>query len=131
MTDHDIQIELDTYNALVPEPGQLCASLFIELTSDDSMKEWLPRLVGIEHSLAIRLADGRLVRAMPEEAHAAQLTRTDVTSAVHYYRFEFTADEIAGFANGDASLILDHPACPEQTELAPHTIRELLSDLTG
>ncbi len=130
MTDHDIQIELDTYNALVPEHGQLCASLFIELTSDDSMKEWLPRLVGIEHSLAIRLADGRLVRAVPEEAHAAQLTRSDVTSAVHYYRFEFTSDEIAGLANGDASLILDHPACPERTELAPHTARELLSDLT-
>lgn len=131
VTDADIQIELDTYNALVPEPGQLCASLFIELTSDESMKEWLPRLVGIEHSLRIRLADGRVVIAIPEEAHAAQLTRADVTSAVHYYRFEFTPDEVLGLAEGGASLILDHPACLEQTELAPHTIRELSVDLAA
>ncbi len=130
MTDDQIQIELDTYNVLVPEAGQLCATLFIELTSPESMREWLPRLVGIERSLAIQLVDGRLVRAVPEETHATQLTRTDVTSAVHYYRFEFTPDEVAVLTNGDARLLLDHPACLEQIELAPHTIRELLADLT-
>ncbi len=130
MSDHDIQVELDTYNPLVPERGQLCASLFIELTSDEAMREWLPRLIGIEHSLAIELSDGRLVRAVPEEGHAAQLTRPDVTSAVHYYRFEFEPDEIAMLADGTANLILDHPACSERLALAPHTVRQLLSDLT-
>src|SRR5262245_42810728 len=31
-TDESIQDELDAYNPMVPEPGQLCATLFIELT---------------------------------------------------------------------------------------------------
>ena len=50
-TDQGIQEELDVYNPLIPEPGQLCATLFIELTSDDQMREWLSKLVGIEHSV--------------------------------------------------------------------------------
>src|SRR5688500_12513547 len=35
LSDEAIQHELDTYNALIPEPGQLSATLFIELTSKD------------------------------------------------------------------------------------------------
>ena len=57
-TDAGIQDELDVYNPLIPEPGQLCATLFIELTSDDQMREWLSKLVGIEHSVVFRLPDG-------------------------------------------------------------------------
>ena len=54
-TDDGIQQELDVYNPLIPEPGQLCATLFIELTSDDQMREWLPRLVGVENSVLFGL----------------------------------------------------------------------------
>ncbi|MGD9702126.1 MAG: DUF3501 family protein [Acidimicrobiia bacterium] len=129
ITDEDIQNELDAYNVLVPERGQLCVSLFIELTSDEGMKEWLPKLVGIERHLVLRLHDGREVRAVPEEQHAAQLTRDDVTSAVHYLRFELTDDEVAGVAAGPVSLAIDHPAYRDETELADTTVAELLTDL--
>ena len=37
-TDDGIQAELDVYNPLVPEAGQLRATMFIELTSDDQMR---------------------------------------------------------------------------------------------
>ncbi|MGZ4793547.1 MAG: DUF3501 family protein, partial [Ilumatobacteraceae bacterium] len=53
VTDEGVQEELDTYNPLVPEAGQLCATLFIELTSDEAMREWLPKLVGIEQSVVL------------------------------------------------------------------------------
>ena len=59
VTDEDIQVELDTYNPMIPEPGQLCATVFLELTSDDQMREWLPKLVGIERSFVIVLAERR------------------------------------------------------------------------
>ena len=42
ITDADIQIELDTYNPMIPEPGQLCATMFIELTSDDQSASGSP-----------------------------------------------------------------------------------------
>lgn len=129
ISDEDIQNELDVYNVLVPEQGQLCVSLFIELTSEESTKEWLPKLIGIERHLLLRLHDGRELRAVPEEQHAAQLTRDHVTSAVHYYRFELTPEEIEAVAAGSVALALDHPAYREETELPDFTVDELLSDL--
>jgi len=55
LTDAGIQAELDIYNALLPDRGQLSATLFIELTDDQSMRQWLPRLVGVERSIVLRL----------------------------------------------------------------------------
>jgi Protein of unknown function (DUF3501) len=129
ISDEAIIDELNAYNPLVPEQGQLCATLFIELTSDESMREWLGRLVGIEQHLVIRLGDGSEVRAVPEEGHAAQLTRADVTSAVHYLRFEFAAEQVVEFERGDVCLLLDHPAYLESSILSDATAAELLRDL--
>jgi hypothetical protein len=75
LTDEAIQSELDIYNPLVPEPGQLAMTLFIELTDKDGLMNWLPKLVGIERSLELRLGDGTAVPSTPEAAHAQQLTR--------------------------------------------------------
>lgn len=128
-TDADIQVELDTYNPLVPEPGQLCATLFLELTTDEQMRVWLPQLVGIERHVVIRLADGTEVRAEPEAQHAAQLTRSHVTSAVHYVTFAFDDRERDELAAHGASLVIDHPAYREEAELGDLTVRELVADL--
>jgi hypothetical protein len=93
------------------------------------MREWLPRLVGIERSLVLRLHDGTQVRAVPEAEHARQLTREHVTSAVHYLRFELDPSQIDTMAGGPVVLLLDHPAYSEHSELADHTVAELLTDL--
>ncbi len=131
-TDAGIQEELDVYNPLIPEPGQLCATLFIELTSDDQMREWLSKLVGIEHSVVFRLPDGTpdgsTVRCVADPQHAAQLTREHVTAAVHYVTFAFTPEQVAAFGDG-AVLAIDHPNYVEAVELAPSTIVELRADL--
>ncbi len=131
-TDAGIQDELDVYNPLIPEPGQLCATLFIELTSDDQMREWLSKLVGIEHSVVFRLPDGTpdgsTVRCVADPQHAAQLTREHVTAAVHYVTFAFTPEQVAAFGEG-AVLAIDHPNYVEAVELAPSTIVELRADL--
>src|SRR3546814_13520606 len=59
ITDEAIQNELDTYNPLIPDAGQLCATVFLELTSDEQLREWLPTLVGIDRSLKIGRAPWR------------------------------------------------------------------------
>ncbi len=69
VTDEAIQEELDIYNPMVPEPGQLCATVFIELISDEQMRVWLPKLVGIERSFVFRLMDGSEVRSIAEAQH--------------------------------------------------------------
>lgn len=134
ITDEAIQGELDTYNPLVPEAGQLCATLFIELTDDAQMREWLPKLVGIERSIALRVGagvDATLLRAMPEEAHASQLTRAEVTAAVHYVYWSLTASEVALVESGPVVLVVDHPAYAEETALDASAIAELRADLRG
>lgn len=128
-TDEEIQVELDTYNPLVPEAGQLCATLFLELTSDDQMREWLPKLVGIERHVVIRLGDGTEIRSEPEAQHASQLTREHVTSAVHYLTFAFADAQRETLAAHGATLVIDHPTYREATELSERTVSELVTDL--
>lgn len=128
LTDEGIQEELDVYNPLIPEPGQLCATLFLELTTDDQMREWLPKLVGIERSLVFRLPDGTEVRNTVEAAHASQLTRENITAAVHFVEFRFTPEQVAAFGEGTV-LAVDHPDYLEAVELSPVTVSELLRDL--
>ena len=131
LTDEGIQTELDIYNPLIPEPGQLSATLFLELTSEPAMREWLPRLVGIERSIVLRLADGREVRARPEQAHEAQLTREDVTAAVHYIWFELSADDVTAFTSGPVSVVVDHPEYPHEALLGAGSVAELAADLAS
>jgi hypothetical protein len=134
ITDEAIQGELDTYNPLIPEAGQLCATLFLELTSKDQLMEWLPKLVGIERSVAVRLGEGDgavQVRAITDEAHAEQLTREETTASVHYVRFELTPEQVERFEAGPVTLVLDHPAYAEETELSEANRAELLADLRG
>jgi hypothetical protein len=128
-TDEEIQGEIDIYNPMIPEPGQLCATLFIELTSEEQMQEWLPKLVGIESSIVFRLADGREVTAVTEAQHESQLTRDYVTAAVHYLQFAFTDDEIAGLTEGGAVLACTHPDYLEEISLSAANMGEFLADL--
>jgi hypothetical protein len=131
VTDEGIQTELDIYNALLPSAGELSATLFVELTSDEELRRWLPRLVGIERAIAFEL--GALsVRSLPEAAHAEALTREEITAAVHYVRFAFDAaarDALAG--DGPALLAARHPEYQESTVLSPETRAELVADLDG
>jgi len=134
ITDEAIQGELDTYNPLIPSAGQVSATVFLELTSDEQLREWLPKLVGVERSLVLRAGEGDTaveVRAMPEERHEAQLTRAEITASVHYVRWELTPSEVAAVERGPVWLVVDHPAYREETELLPATVAELLADLRG
>ena len=78
----------------------------------------------------LRLPDGDVVHGTVDSKHAAQLTRADVTAAVHYLGFELTGDQVAAFGPG-LVLAIEHPRYLEQTELSPATVSELISDLRG
>ena len=115
-TDAEVQHELDVYNRLLPAPGELSATLFLELTSEEQLRTWLPKLVGVERSVVLLIGGGtgtRMVRSVPEEGHESQLTRTDVTSAVHYVRFPCSPAEVSAFASGPVTVIVNHPEYPE------------------
>jgi hypothetical protein len=133
LRDDQIQTELDVYNPLIPDRGELSATLFVELTSKDDLVSWLPKLVGIERAVELRIgADAPLVvRAEAEEAHAAQLTREELTATVHYVRFTLSPEEVDRFVAEPVELAVDHPAYAEGAFLAEDTKRSLERDLRG
>ena len=129
VSDEGVLEELKAYNPLIPEAGQLCATVFIELVTDDQMREWLTKLVDIEKSIVIKLANGQVVKSIVDEAHAEQLTRETVTAAVHYIRFEFTPQQVEEFAKGDVQIVSTLSNYLEVVQLADFTVAELLTDL--
>jgi hypothetical protein len=131
ISDEAIQTELDIYNRLIPSKGELSATLLIELTSEVGLREWLPKLVGIEHRLGIAV-DGDVVTSEPEAEHAAALSRETVTPAVHYLRFPFTQGQMAAFGDApEVAVVSTHPAYEARTVLTPDVREELLGDLLG
>ena len=132
LTDEGIQTEIDIYGSLIPEPGHLAATLFLELTSDGELRLWLPELVGIERSVEFRIGEGDdrlVVPCIPEAAHDAQLTSEETTAAVHYITFDLTPSEVEAFAAGPVELAVTHPRYDYAVPLSRTTIDELLTDL--
>jgi hypothetical protein len=127
LTDEAIQTELDIYNPLVPEPGRLAATMFIELVTKDELMEWLPKLVGIERSVRLHVGDD-VVAARPEDAHDAQLTRDDTTASVHYVWFDLSPAQVAALATEPVTLAIEHPSYDHSVVLGPDTVAELADD---
>ena len=128
LTDEAIAHEVATYNELIPDPGELSATLFVELTSDEALREWLPKLIGIQRAVRFELGDGRsVVPAIPEDEE--RLTRDDITTTVHYLKFRFDPHQRAQLAFGPAHLVVDHPGYHASTELGEEQRDELSRDL--
>jgi hypothetical protein len=130
-TDEAIEGELRTYNPLIPEPGELSATLFIELTSKEELMTWLPKLVGIERALEVRLSNGESIRSEPDEDHDKQLTRDEITASVHYIHFRLTPEQIEMFETGPVEIATIHPEYRYSIAISDETRATLLEDLRG
>jgi hypothetical protein len=136
ITDEGIQSELDIYNPLVPEPGSLSATMFIELTSKEDLMNWLPKLVGIEQAVELRIGDAAgsgplVVGARPDREHEKQLTRDTVTASVHYVHFDLTPDEVRAFEQGPVAVAIAHSNYSFASELPETSRTALIRDLVG
>jgi hypothetical protein len=133
-SDDAIQTELDIYNPLIPERGSLAATLFIELTSKDDLLEWLPKLVGIEQSVELRIGppgDEEVVPARVDPDHERQLTRATTTASVHYVHFDLRDEQVERFANEPVRVALAHANYAYATQLGETSKESLLTDLRG
>jgi Protein of unknown function (DUF3501) len=129
LTDEAIAEEVAIYNELIPDDGELSGTLFIELTDDATLREWLPKLVNVQHYVHFELGDGVRVDAVPEDEE--RLTREDVTATVHYLKFPFSPGGRAAFSTGPVLIVVDHPEYQALTELTDEQRAELAADLTG
>lgn len=132
-SDAQIQEELDVYNPLVPGDGELSMTMFIELTSESQLREWLPKLVGVETAVLLRIGHDEAaeeIRCSVDAAHASQLTRDEVTASVHYVRIALSPSQAEMFAAGPAALVVDHPCYRYEVVLTEETRGSLASDWT-
>jgi len=126
-----VQQEIDVYNELLPGPGELGATLFIELTTgEDHVQEELDRLIGLTDGDKIWLElAGRKVFARFGEGQS----RSDRIAAVQYVKFPIGDDpaDRQALESGEAPVVLrvDHPAYRVSQALSLETRRELASDL--
>lgn len=125
-----VQEEIDTYNALLPGKNELKATLFIEITSEEKIRETLDRLKGLDRTPSIHLVSpsGR-VSAIFERDRSDE----HKMSSVHYIHFPLgdLADSFFGNPSEKAKIFLlaDHPAYSAMTQLTESVISSLRSDL--
>jgi hypothetical protein len=120
LTDEAIEHEVATYNALIPDGGELSATLFVELTTDELLRAWLPKLVGIQRAVSFEVGAGSGPEAVPAILDDEErLTRDDITATVHYLKFRFTPEQQAAFTapGGVVRIVVDHPEYGAAAEL--------------
>ena len=123
-----VRHELEVYNGLIPEEGELSATLFIEITDGDRIKVTLDQLMGIDEPGRLRLeVGGERCVALFEAGHSSE----EKLSAVHYLRFRLTPEQQKRLADPAlaARLVIDHPHYQASAELGLSTRRSLLADL--
>jgi Protein of unknown function (DUF3501) len=128
LRDEQIATEVATYNELIPDENELSATLLVELGSDAQLREWLPKLVGVQRSILLAVDGLEPVRGVAQDEE--RLTREDVTAAVHFLRFRFTPEQVAAFAAGPVWVRCDLPAYQEEIELSSDQRAELAGDFT-
>ena len=128
LRDEQIAHELETYNELIPEDGELSSTLFIEIDDDEALRYWHPRLTDIEDHVMIVVGDD-VVRA--QEQNAERLTRSDITSTVHYLKFAFTPEQQRAFTDARVRIVIDHPEYQVDVELTDDQRDELVGDFAA
>jgi precorrin-3B methylase len=124
-----IEEELSVYNPLIPDGGNLKATMLIEYADPVERARQLAVLRGIERRCWLRVAGHAAVYALADED--LERETPDKTSAVHFLRWELTPPMIAALKAGAAlGAGIDHPAYALSVEPVPDAIRRaLLADL--
>jgi hypothetical protein len=123
-----VRAELAVYNALLPEPGELSATLLIEITDHEDIPGRLLAFLGLDECVALIIGD----RRVPAQFEAGR-SREDKLSAVQYVRFALPPAARAAFAEASepARLVVDLPNYRNETLITGAVRDSLAADLQG
>jgi hypothetical protein len=122
-----IQDELDAYNPLIPDGGNLKATLLIEYADVEQRKRELVRLRHIEHAITLSVHGHTPVTAIADED--MERSNDEKTAAVHFLRFELDTAMIADWnAGAPITLASTLPAMPVEMTLTPEQRCMLAAD---
>ena len=124
-----IQHEIDTYNELIPGPGEISATLLIEFAEARERDAALRRLVGIEQHLWLRLAD----KKVPMLFDTRQMSSERVSS-VQFVRFNPALAPEAFLQlvqSNQAAIVATHPSLGAEARISGDLAKSLAEDLTA
>ena len=124
-----IQEELDAYNPLIPDGSNWKATFMVEFPDVDERKAMLARLVGIEEKTWLQVGD--LDKIWPIADEDLERADEEKTSAVHFLRFELTAEQVQALKDGaPLAAGIDHDIYQVEIRPVQENIRHsLLADL--
>jgi hypothetical protein len=122
-----IREEIEVYNELIPSPGELSATLFIEIEDQAHLREDLLKFLGIDESVYFRVG-AHSIQGRFEEGRSKE----DKISAVQYARFSFDTQAREAFRRGEpAEIVIDHPNYKARAVIASDAQRSLAEDLAA
>lgn len=116
--ENQIAHEIETYNELIGEQGELGCTLLIEIDDPQKRSQLLSRWLNLPEHLYIKTSDGTLIRPAIDER---QIGETRISS-VHYLRFRL-ADKIP------AAVGCSHSDINFEAQLSKLQTAELCKDL--
>ncbi|MCH7853066.1 MAG: DUF3501 family protein [Proteobacteria bacterium] len=124
-----IEEELGVYNPLIPDGSNWKATFMIEFTDADEREAMLRQLIGIENHVWMQVGNLDVIRPIADE----DLERSDdeKTSAVHFLRFELSAEQVSALQDGaELAAGIDHENCRVEIRPVAENVREsLIADL--
>jgi len=122
-----IREEIEVYNELIPAPGELSATLFLEIEDQTHLRDDLLKFLGIDEAVYLKVGS-QSIHARFEEGHSKE----DKISAVQYVKFPLPESAIEAFVKGEkAELVIDHPNYQARALIEPRTRQSLVEDLTA
>ena len=127
--EEGIQDELDAYNPLIPDGGNLKATMMIEYPDPEQRQRMLARLKGIEDRTWVQVEGCERVYAIADED--LERENEEKTSSVHFLRFELSDEMRKALKYGVGIAVgVDHPEYRASVEPLPPQVRaSLVSDL--
>jgi hypothetical protein len=118
--------ELASYNPLVPQPGELSATLMLEYERADERATELPKFVGLDRHVSLQIGDTDPARPTFDRG---QIDEQGV-SAVQYLKWRLSADQVARLQKSGTvvRLAIDHPAYHAQAVLGEETRLAIMHD---
>jgi hypothetical protein len=124
-----INDELEAYNPLIPDGSNWKATFMVEFPDVEERRAMLTQLIGIEDKVYVQVGGFDRVYAIADE----DLDRSDdyKTSAVHFMRFELSAEQVEALKSGAALTAgIDHENYRvEISPLAENVRQSLMGDL--
>ncbi len=125
-----VRREIDTYNELLPAPGELSATMLIEYLDPKECAVALQGLVGLEQHFWLNAGDHRIPAKFDEnEMNAEQI------SAVRFIHLALEATDAEKLvqlaAIGRLAVVVDHPRLTAVAPIGVPLARVLADDLSG